>query len=356
MKIHDFKTLATSPQAPHMSYATVMTGFPLIWPETKGAGIRLAVIDTGVANHKDFKDGIVEAPDVGLGTTDRNKHGTWCLGQIGARGEMIGCLPEIELISIKAFDDKGRGNERATLKAYEWCGANNIDVISMSYGGGKPSDPAHHRLLKELYNNGTVLTAAAGNMGLMFPDEDTVLYPAEFPEVIATTAIDLNQKFARFSSSGEAAEIAMPGKEVWGLGLDNSYIKLSGTSMGNPTTAAVAAAIIARGYIRFGRRLTPAEVRFAMQSMAIDLGIRGRDGKYGFGVFSFGHVEQQHSIKLYNGKKEYLVDGETRVMDTVPFINSDNRMMVPLRFVGEGLGNTVNWDPSNPDEVEVITN
>lgn len=355
MFLFDFEVLASTKKPPTVSYATEMTGFPLEWKESMGKDIRIAVIDTGVDNkHPDLKDAIVSAEDfTGEGYKDQNGHGTWCLGQIGARGQMKGCLPECKLLSVKAFNKKGQGSDESTIKALEWCLKQDVDVVSMSFGGGKPTSSRYHEVIKELYNKGTLLVAAAGNWGKLFPNKDTITYPAEFPEVIAVTAVDIEGDFTEFSSSGDAAEIAMPGVQVEGLWLNNEYRKLNGTSMACPTAAAIAGMIQAKAKIRFGRKLAPDVVRLIMQTMAHDLGIRGRDDKYGFGVFSFGNLKQLHTVKLFNGKKEYYVNGAKKEMDTVPFINKDNRMMVPLRFVGEGLGHQVIWDPNKPDEVTV---
>jgi len=357
MFLFDFEVLASTKKPPTVSYATEMTGFPLEWKESMGKDIRIAVIDTGVDNkHPDLKDAIVSAEDfTGEGYKDQNGHGTWCLGQIGARGQMKGCLPECKLLSVKAFNKKGQGSDESTIKALEWCLKQDVDVVSMSFGGGKPTSSRYHEVIKELYNKGTLLAAAAGNWGVLFPDKDTITYPAMFDEVIAVTAVNVEQNFAQFSSKGKNAEIAAPGVTVWGLWPGGGYRQLSGTSMACPTIAAVCGMLQAKAKIRFGSKLPAPEIRRQLQMFAKDLGPRGRDEKFGFGIFSFGRIDHRHKIVLYNSRREYLLDGTRKVMDTAPFVNDDNRMMVPLRFVAEGLGHKVSWDKARPDEVIVET-
>lgn len=347
-KIHDFKVLGTSSKPPmEMSYACMMSGFPRIWPETKGAGMKLAVIDTGFSKHKNLE--ISQAPDVGLGHEDKNIHGTWCLGAAGARGDFKGALPELELISIKAFNDDGQADQKHIIEALEWCGSNDVDGVSMSFGGSKPADPAYHRAIKELDAQGVFLSAAAGNMGGIFPGADTIMYPAEYPEVVASTSINMHKDFSSYSSSGKQAEIAMAGQDVWGLGLNNSYAQLSGTSMVSPIAVCAGLAIKARARIRLGRELTNAETRLILQLMAKDHGPWGWDEKFGFGIFSFGDLAD---IRMTVGSKKYRVYGRDREMDVSPVIFND-RTYVPIRFLSEATGAVVDYD-NIKKEVKVI--
>lgn len=348
INISDFKILETSNKPPMTSsYACLMGGFPRIWPETKGAGMKLAVIDTGFSKHKNLE--ISQAPDIGLGYEDKNIHGTWCLGAAGARGDFKGALPEVELISIKAFNDKGQAEQKHIMKALEWCGANDVDAVSMSFGGSKSTDSAYHRAIKELDARGVFLSAAAGNMGDMFPGADTIMYPAEYPEVVATTSINMHKDFSYYSSSGKQAEIAMAGQDVWGLGLNNSYAQLSGTSMVAPLVACAGLAIKARAGIRLNRELTNAETRLILQLMAKDYGPKGWDEKFGFGVFSFGDLVD---VRMAVGSNKYQVYGRDRKMDAAPII-IDSRTYVPIRFMSEATGATVDYD-SAKKEVKVL--
>ena len=352
-KIADFKVLATAADPPRLSYATKMLGAELEWPETRGKGIKVAVLDTGVdTNHPDLQHLAGAVDMTGQGPEDRNGHGTWCCGAIGANGKMVGVAPECELYSVKVMRDDGTGNVKDIIAGLEWCLINGIDVISMSLGGPKPSDSRYHHVMQELYKRGTLIVAAAGNNGALFPDKDTVGYPAEWPEVCAVIAVDITKGLAGFSSRGAQAEIGAAGVEVWGLWPGGGYTKLSGTSMATPVIAGASVLLQARSLRRHGQKKPPEQLRWFMQFDAEDLGVPGRDREFGFGVFSFARfadgdlgperppIDLQFEVK----NKKYWRNGVEMLGVTAPFIES-GRAYLGLRDVGEALNCQVDWIP-----------
>lgn len=346
VKLHDFKILATAADPPRLSYATKMVGAELEWQETRGKGIKVAVLDTGVdTKHPDLKHLAGAVDMTGQGPEDRNGHGTWCLGAIGANGRMVGVAPECELYSVKVMRDDGSGDTKGIIAGLEWCLINDIDIVSMSLGGPKPSGTAYHQVIQELYKSSSLIVAAAGNHGALFPNQDTVGYPAEWPEVCAVIAVDITKGLAGFSSRGAQAEIGAAGVEVWGLWPGGGYAKLSGTSMATPVIAGASTLLQARSLRRHGKKMPPEQLRWFMQFDAEDMGAAGRDREFGFGVFSFarfangglGPERPAIDLKFEVGSKFYWRDGKLNTGVAAPFI-MDGRTYLGLRDVGEALG------------------
>lgn len=262
------------------------------WKETMGAGINVAIMDTGIDfNHPDLKDRVKGG--INLTTSnradymDRQGHGTHCAGVVAASHNnlgVVGVAPEVNLYAVKVLADSGQGALEWMIAGIDWCIANNIHVISMSLGSNG-THPAVHEAIKRAYAKGIILVAAAGNDGT--GSGDTVDFPARYPEVIAVGAVDPREAHGSFSSTGADVEISAAGVEVLSTYLRNGYARLSGTSMACPHISGAVALLLAKGQKRFGRLLSPQEVRLLLQMYSEDLGYNGKDETFGYGVFSF---------------------------------------------------------------------
>lgn len=262
------------------------------WAETKGAGINVAILDTGIDyNHPDLKDrvkgGVNFTTNDPNDYMDRQGHGTHCAGIVAASHNnmgVVGVAPEVNLYALKVLGDDGTGILDWTVKAIDWCINNNIHVISMSLGSNS-THPAAHEAIKRAYAKGIIMIAAAGNDGNGVGD--TVDFPARYPEVIAVAAVDPKEVLGGFSSTGFDVEVSAAGVDVLSTYLNNSYARLSGTSMACPHISGAVAILLAKGLNRYNRLLTPDEIRLLLQMYSDDLGLKGKDEKFGFGVFTF---------------------------------------------------------------------
>lgn len=216
------------------------------WSSTRGAGVRVAVIDTGIdCSHPDLGPNCAGGYDAtGSGSfSDDNGHGTHVAGTIGAvedgRG-VVGMAPEARLYAVKVLDKKGRGWLSSIVKGILWTAENGVQVGNMSLGSARGSLFMRMALM---YANskGVVFVAAAGNTG------GSVSYPGAYPEAIAVAASDSNDGIAKFSSRGPQVEFIAPGVDVQSTVPGGGYARYSGTSMASPHVAGLAALAVSRG-------------------------------------------------------------------------------------------------------------
>ncbi|MBO3833295.1 MAG: S8 family serine peptidase [Candidatus Brockarchaeota archaeon] len=254
-------------------------GAPKVWSEHTGAGVKVAVLDTGIdLTHPDLK--VAGGATFVTGTksyNDDNGHGTHVAGIIAALDNEIGVVgvaPGASLYAVKVLNKQGSGFISWIIAGIEWSIDNGMQIISMSFGSTADSTALHDEL-KAAYGKGIVLVAAAGNNG---PGENTITYPAKYPEVIAVGATDENDYVAEWSSRGPELELTAPGVNIYSTYKGGSYRMLSGTSMACPHVTGTVALILSKN-----PSLSPDEVRDILQKTAIDLGSSGQDSTYGYG-------------------------------------------------------------------------
>lgn len=264
------------------------------WEVTRGAGIKVAVIDTGIDHlHQDlnanFGGGVSFVP--GESFTDGNGHGTHVAGTIGARQNgtgVVGVAPNCSLFSVKALNRHGQGNYSWIISAILWCVRNRIDVINMSLGGATPVR-ALQNACDYAFNHNVVIVAAAGNSG---PNDNTVIYPGQYDSVIAVSAVDASNNIANFSSRGPQVDLAAPGVNILSTLPGNRYGRLNGTSMAAPHVAGTAALTIS------SHRFTRAEtIRTILLQTADNLGVSGRDDEYGHGLVDAEQAAFQRTLQ-----------------------------------------------------------
>lgn len=245
-----------------------------VWKKTKGEGVKVAVIDTGVdMNHPDLAYNIKGKMNMfkkNHDVTDEYGHGTHVAGLIA--GKNTGVAPETELYIAKVLDGNGKGSLAHVLDGITFAMNYNVDVLCMSLG--TPQDIpliVKERLIKA-YNNGITIVCATGNSG-----KNTPQYPAFMDEVIAVGGIDKNFKRAEFSNHGKQLDVVAPSIDILSTYKDNNYARMTGTSTASPLVAGAIALIISY-HKKQGKILTPKEVKEIIQS----LGQHSYDYGYGF--------------------------------------------------------------------------
>jgi serine protease len=228
------------------------------WDETRGSGVTVAVIDTGISRVPDLQDTqFVKGYDFvndRAEADDDNGHGTHVAGTVAQSTNnnygVAGVAYEASLMPLKVLDDYGGGTISDIAEAIKFAADNGADVINMSLGGGGES-----QLMQEAINyahhKGVVIVAAAGNSNSNAAD-----YPARYPQVISVAALDASGEKAPYSNFGAGVDISAPGGSEAGKILQETidpetgtaiFTGFQGTSMAAPHVAGVAALVKATG-------------------------------------------------------------------------------------------------------------
>jgi len=223
---------------------------PQAWDLSKGSGVRVCVLDTGVrSDHEDLGSGGSGKIKVGRNFTttdvadfaDRHGHGTHTSGTVGAKANNgIGVASagfDCELATGKVLDDTGSGSTSWIAAGIDWASTTSgAKIISMSFGGGGTT--ALRDSVNAAWNNGLLLVGAAGNS-----NSSTVDFPGGYPNVMSVASTDSSGVRSSFSSYGSTVDIAAPGSSINSTYASSatSYATLSGTSMATPHVAGIAA-------------------------------------------------------------------------------------------------------------------
>jgi len=214
------------------------------WNLTKGEGVKIAILDTGICNHVDLDGQWKEAFNCSNDDSweDKNSgHGTHVAGIIAATDNdfgVVGIAPNCEIFPIKVLDNDGSGSYEAIIDGIKKAIELDVDIINMSLGSPNEPPQSLHDLIRQATDKGIIVIAAAGN------DSANVNFPARYDEVIAVAALDKDGKMARFSSRGQQVDSVAPGVDMYSTFLNNEYCKMSGTSQAAPFIAGICALII----------------------------------------------------------------------------------------------------------------
>ncbi|MBG6190925.1 subtilisin family serine protease [Arthrobacter sp. CAN_A212] len=222
-----------------------------------GAGIRVAVLDTGFdSSHPDFAGRQITTESFVPGETsqDGHGHGTHCIGtSCGPRspeeGPAYGVAFEADIFAGKVLGDSGSGSDGGIIAGIDWAMANECAVISMSLGADIAQvHPPYTAVGRRALDQGSLIIAAAGNNAdRRQNDYGFVGAPANSPFILAVGALDQQLEMAFFSARtlpvrGGQVDVAGPGFQVYSSWLmPGRYRSISGTSMATPHAAGVAA-------------------------------------------------------------------------------------------------------------------
>ncbi|PYM22472.1 MAG: peptidase S8/S53 subtilisin kexin sedolisin [Candidatus Rokuibacteriota bacterium] len=276
---------------------------------TDGQGVKVAVIDTGIAlGHPDLRVVGGECTVPGEKPGDYGPlggdHGSHCAGIIAARGTpptgIRGVAPGAALYSFRVFPKPTPQNPEpgasnfAIAKAIDRAFAAGCDLLNLSLGGGQ-ADAATEAAIQDARNAGAVVIAAAGNDG-----RQPVSFPASYDLCVAVSALgriglfpagsvdrgdvappygtDKKNFIAQFSNIGRELDCTGPGVGVISTVPDKAYAVMSGTSMATPAVTGLATRLLGKnpGLLNAARDASRADgiAKMVLQSA----------GKLGFGA------------------------------------------------------------------------
>ncbi len=294
-----------------------------------GAGVKVAVLDTGIAysDRKPFR----RSPDFSKGRfiagydfvdrdpypNDENGHGTHVAGTIaegtGNAVGVTGLAYGVRLMPVRVLDRDGEGDSAAISSGIRWAADHGAKIINLSFefGSGvtRQQIPDILSALRHARAKGALVVGASGNAAAQ-----AVAYPARSSDVLSVGATTQHGCQADYSNEGQDLDVVAPGggpdaaidgdpachpnDPVGGdiyqmtfsvetsfrrFGLPSGYI---GTSMATPHVTATAALIVASGLL--GPNPAPSAIEHRLEATAHDLGVPGRDMHYGWGLIDAG--------------------------------------------------------------------
>lgn len=291
-----YPQISTADTGDETTYGLQLMNVPSVWDQTKGEGTKIAVLDTGVdPDHPDididpanWNDWETDGTERSTTPQDYGSHGTHVSGTAvggSASGVHIGVAPDAELYHGAALnqdcDTSCGGTVAQVIAGMEWAVEEDVDVISMSLGRADYID----EFIVEVRNAeaaGVVVVAAAGNSG-----DGTSSSPGNVYDAISVGATDQNDNIADFSSSESidtdtdwedppadwpdeytVPTVAAPGVATVSAIPNGEYAAFNGTSMATPHVSGTVALMQAST----PDDLTPAEIRSALETTAVDTG------------------------------------------------------------------------------------
>lgn len=282
VRVIPFKVIRQEEEVMEVPKGVDLIQAPKMWNETKGKGIKIAVLDTGCdLSHADLKERITggrnftddDNSDPNI-FKDYNGHGTHVAGTIAAHENdagVIGVAPEADLLIVKVLNKDGSGQYEWIINGIHYAIEQNADIISMSLGG--PADvPELHDAIKAAVKKNILVVCAAGNEGDGDDSTDEFAYPGCYNEVISVGAVNLERDSSEFTNSHNEIDLVAPGEEILSTFLNGKYATLSGTSMAAPHVSGALALIKDLANKQFERKLSEPELYAQLIRRTVPLG------------------------------------------------------------------------------------
>jgi type VII secretion-associated serine protease mycosin len=253
--------VAHADQVRDLEYWLNEYGFAQAWQTTKGAGVKVAIIDTGVdGSVPDLAGAVVGGTDAsGVGSPNGQKpigdaesadHGTWVASLLAGRGTgptsgVLGAAPEARILSVSVALGKSAGpigTDDQIASAVRWAVDNGAKVINMSLTRNTLDWPTSwDDAFQYAFAHDVVVVAAAGNRG---SGTSEVGAPATIPGVLTVAGVD-RQGTASFDASSQGITIAVsaPSEQLVGASPGGGYVQWAGTSGAAPLVSGAVALV-----------------------------------------------------------------------------------------------------------------
>lgn len=234
-------------------------GIRQAWQTTRGKGVTIAVIDTGIGRSPvEFSGAVVGGADFsGAGSSDGRtpvgavdaNHGSWVASLAAARGTgadtgMIGVAPEANLLSLSIGFGAASSVPfvQQVADAMKWAVDHGADIINLSFTTNTLTwDPSWDDAFQYAFDHDVVVVVAAGNKG---SGTEEVGAPATIPGVLTVGGVNrAGAASEQASTQGITIGISAPSEQLLGVSADGQLVVWDGTSGAAPIVAGIAALV-----------------------------------------------------------------------------------------------------------------
>jgi len=251
------------------------------WDKTQGAGVIIAILDSGVdSSHPDLKPHIVAGYntfDHNTDTSDICGHGTQVAGSAAATmnnaAGVAGVAGNAKIMPVRIgymLNGSCTGYYSSIASGITYAADHGARIANISYAY-LPTSSAVISAANYMKSKGGLVFASAGNY-----NRDEGFTPTD--SMISVSATDSNDNRSSFSSYGAFVSLSAPGSGIYTTQRGGGYGAVNGTSFSSPVAAAVAALVMSAN-----PSLTSTQVQNILFNTAVDLGARGRDIYFGYG-------------------------------------------------------------------------
>ena len=190
-----------------------------------GEGVKICIVDSGIDIYSEVYacGGVdLEDPEYCNGD-DLTGHGSAVAGIIAAPDDgsgTVGIAPDAQIYNVRVLDGANQAPVSRIIDALDWCIANNMDIVNMSFGTDEYS-PALKAKIEDVTAHGIIMISSAGN-------GETVQYPAAFSEVVSVSSVNSAMQKPEGTATGD---FSAPGINIYSTSLLGGYCAVSGSSI-----------------------------------------------------------------------------------------------------------------------------
>lgn len=314
-----------------------------------GKGVKIAVLDTGIADHIAFKNAIERINLIPLpaNAADLNGHGTSVASLIFSSNPLApGIAPGATPLSVRIADDNGSSNSFLIAQGIIAAVDARAKLINISLGGHGRSSLVENAL-EYARQAGVVVVAAAGNSGT-----EGVMYPAASPSVVAVGAVDAKNQPMAFSTTGDQVAVAAPGYAVSAAYPGNRAASVSGTSFSSPIVTGVIAATMMRGGAQNQSATSALSV---VNSNLNDIGSPGGDLATGAGVPDMWRILNGNTPGIHDAAVTSITTSRGQVQALVQNLGTETLVNAAVSLRINGVTTNANITTLAPGDTRVIT-
>jgi hypothetical protein len=314
-----------------------------------GKGVKIAILDTGIADHIAFKNAIERINLVPLpaNAADLNGHGTSVASLIFSSNPLApGIAPGATPLSVRVADDNGSSNSFLIAQGIIAAVDAGAQLINISLGGHGSSGLVANAL-DYAKQAGVVVVAAAGNSGT-----EGVMQPAASPSVVAVGAVDAKNQPMAFSTTGKEVAVSAPGYSVTAAYPGNMAASVTGTSFSSPIVTGVIAATMSQGG---NQNLSSTAALSAMNSNLNDIGTPGGDPATGAGVPDMWRILNGDIPGIHDAAVTSITTSGNQVQALVQNLGTETLVNAAISLNVNGVTTQANITTLAPGETRVVT-